>query len=114
MMNKKVLIFGAGAIGRGFLAPLLFKYCSVIKYENDFESFSEDRNWQIESWKENQRYLLNFLRENKLSELYAYGSYYYLLYKVFNFRDLNFKLLLSYFIFYPLNLFKKLISFLKE
>ena len=91
----------------------LFKYCSVIKYENDFGSFSEDRNWQIRSWKENQSYLLNFLKENKLSKLYAYGSYYYLLYKVFNFRDLNFNLFLSYLIFYPLNLSKKFINFLK-
>ena len=91
----------------------LFKYCSVIKYENDFGSFSEDRNWQIKSWKENQSYLLNFLKENKLSKLYAYGSYYYLLYKVFSFRDLNFNLFLSYLIFYPLNLSKKFINFFK-
>ena len=92
----------------------LFKYCSVIKHENDFEAFIEDRNWQIKSWKENQRYLLNFLKENKLSKLYAYGSYYYLLYKIFNFKDLNFNLLLSYFIFYPLNISKKLISFFRR
>ena len=32
MMNKKVLIFGAGAIGRGFLAPLLFKYGYKISF----------------------------------------------------------------------------------
>ncbi len=92
----------------------LFKYCSVIKYENDFETFAEDRSWQIKSWKENQSYLLNFLKENKLSKLYAYGSYYYLLYKVFNLRDLNFNLFLSYLIFYPLNFIKKLISFFKK
>ena len=92
----------------------LFKYCSVIKYENDFEAFTEDRTWQINSWNENQKYLLNFLRENKLSKLYAYGSYYYLLYKIFNFKDLNFNLLLSYLIFYPLNLTKKLIRILKR
>ena len=92
----------------------LFKYCSVIKHENDFEAFIEDRNWQIKSWKENQRYLLNFLKENKLSKSYAYGSYYYLLYKIFNFKDLNFNLLLSYFIFYPLNISKKLISFFRR
>ena len=33
----------------------------VIKFENDFKSFSEDRSWQINSWKENQKYFLNFL-----------------------------------------------------
>ena len=92
----------------------LFKYCNVIKYENDFESFTEDRTWQIKSWRENRGYLLNFLKENKLSKLYAYGSYYYLLYKVFSLKDLNFNLLLSYLIFYPFNLMKKLISIFKK
>jgi len=92
----------------------LFKYCSVIKHENDFESFTEDRTWQIKCWKENQKYLLNFLNENKLSKLYAYGSYYYLLYKILNFRDLNFNLTLSYIIFYPYNISKKLFRLIKE
>ena len=46
----------------------LFKYCNVMKHENDFESFTEDRNWQIKSWKENQKYFLNFLTENNLSK----------------------------------------------
>ena len=32
MINKKVLIFGAGAIGRGFLAPLLYKYGYKISF----------------------------------------------------------------------------------
>ena len=92
----------------------LFKYCNVVKHENDFESFTEDRSWQIKSWKENQSYFLNFLKENNLSKLYAYGSYYYLLYKVFSLKDLNFNLLLSYIIFYPFYLSKKLISFFKN
>ena len=87
----------------------LFKYCNVMKYENDFETFTEDRSWQVESWKENQKYFLNFLTENKLSKLYAYGSYYYLLYKIFNLRDLNFALTLSYIIFYPFNILKKIL-----
>ena len=91
----------------------LFKRSSVIKFENDFKSFSEDRKHQIISWKENQGYLLNFLNENKLSKLYAYGSYYYLLFKIFNFRDLNYNLFLSYLIFYPYNLIKKIFYFLK-
>ena len=85
-----------------------------MKHENDFESFTEDRNWQIKSWKENQKYFLNFLTENNLSKLYAYGSYYYLLYKIFNFRDLNFALTLSYIIFYPYNIFKKILKSIKE
>ena len=88
----------------------LFKKCKVLKYDNDPKTFIEDRNWQIKSWKENQKYFLNFLNENKLSKFYAYGSYYYLLYKILNFRDLNLALTLSYIIFYPLNIFKKILN----
>ena len=91
----------------------LFKKMKVIKFENDFKSFSEDRSWQVKSWKENQKYFLKFLNKYNLSKLYAYGSYYYLLFKIFNFKDLNFNLLLSYLIFYPYNLFKKFISYLR-
>jgi hypothetical protein len=92
----------------------IFKNSNVIKFDNDFESFSEDRTWQSISWKENQSYLLNFLKHNGLSEMYAYGSYYYLLFKVFNFKDLNFNLLLSYLIFYPYYLIKKIITKIKK
>ena len=70
----------------------LYKKMKVIKFENDFKSFSEDRSWQINSWKQNQKYFIKFLNKYKLSKLYAYGSYYYLLYKIFNFKDLNFNL----------------------
>lgn len=91
----------------------LFKKMKVLKFENDFQSFSEDRSWQINSWKENRKYFLKFLEKYRLSKLYANGSYYYLLYKLFNFKDLDRNLLLSYLIFYPYNLIKKLISFLK-
>ena len=91
----------------------LYKKMKVIKFENDFKSFSEDRSWQINSWKENQRYFIKFLNKFNVSKLYATGSYYYLLYKLFNFRDLNFNLILSYLIFYPYNLFKKIVNFLK-
>ena len=92
----------------------IFKNSNVIKFDNDFESFSEDRDWQSISWKENQGYLLNFLIHNNLSKMYAYGSYYYLLFKVFNFKDLNFNLLLSYLIFYPYNLITKIITKIKN
>ena len=92
----------------------LFKYINIIKFDNDFKSFKEDREWQINSWKENQQYLLNFLKDNKLSKLYAYGSYYYLLFKIFNLRDLNLRLFLSYLIFYPYNLIKKIITYFKK
>ena len=91
----------------------LFKKLNVIKFENDFKSFSEDRSWQINSWKENQKYFVKFLKKYNLSKLYAFGSYYYLLYKLFNFKDLNFNLFLSYLIFYPYNLFKKISNYLK-
>jgi hypothetical protein len=92
----------------------LFKYCNVLKFENDFESFTEDRTWQIKSWKENRIYLVNFLKKNNLSKLYAYGSYYYLLLRIFRFKDLNINLFLAYLIFYPYYLFKKLISLIKK
>lgn len=92
----------------------LFKKTNVIKFNNDFQAFTEDRKWQINSWKENQKYFLNFLRKNNLNKLYAYGSYYFLLFKIFNFKDLNLKLFLSYFIFYPYNISKKIINFLKK
>jgi len=92
----------------------LFKYINIIKFDNDFKSFKEDREWQINSWKENQQYLVNFLKDNKLSKLYAYGSYYYLLFKIFNLRDLNLRLFLSYLIFYPYNLIKKIITYFKK
>jgi hypothetical protein len=92
----------------------LFKKLSVIKFENKFSEFEEDRSWQIKSWKENQKYFLNFLEHNSLSKLYATGSYYYLLFKIFNFRDLNFSLGLSYVIFYGYNLPKKIINKLKD
>ncbi len=91
----------------------LYKKMKVLKFENDFKSFSEDRSWQINSWKENQRYFIHFLDRFKLSRLYANGSYYYLLYKLFNLRDLNLNLFLSYLIFYPYNLIKKFTSYLK-
>ena len=86
----------------------LFKKVNVLKFENDFQAFKEDRSWQIRSWKENQKYFINFLEKNNLSKLYAYGSYYYLLFKIFNFRDFSFKLALSYMIFYPYNFIKKI------
>ena len=92
----------------------LFKYIKVKKFDNDPQTFVEDRDWQVKSWKENQIYFLNFLKENNLSKWYAYGSYYYLLFKIFNFKDLNFKLLLSYLIFYPYNLIKKIIMEIKK
>ena len=82
----------------------------LLRYENDFETFVEDRSWQINSWYENQKYFINFLNKNKLSKMYAYGSYYYLLYKIFNLRDLNLRLILSYLIFYPYNFTKKILS----
>ena len=54
-----------------------------------------------------------FLNSNNLSKLYANGSYYYLLFKIFNFKDLNLNLFfLSY--FYPYNLTKILMLIKKN
>ena len=87
----------------------LFNKMNVLKFDNDLKAFSENRNWQIRSWKENQKFFLNFLKKNKLSKLYAYGSYYYLLFKIFNIKDMSFNLLLANLIFYQYNLIKKII-----
>ncbi len=92
----------------------LFKYSNTIKFDNDFLAFSENRDSQRKAWKENQKYFVDFLNENKLNKLYAYGSYYYLLYKILRFRDLNYNLVLSYLIFYPYNLLKKIIKIFKR
>jgi len=78
----------------------MYKFSSAIKFENNFSDFHEDRNWQRKSWNENKEYFKNFLQKNKLSSLFASGSYYYLIYKIFKLKDLNLKLLLSYIIFY--------------
>ena len=92
----------------------LYKFSNVLKFDNDFNAFVEDRTWQINSWKENQKYFLKFLKDNNLSKLYAFGSYYYLLFKIFRFKDLNFNLFLSYLIFYPFNLLKKIFYMCKN
>ena len=44
----------------------LFKFSNVLKFDNDFGAFTEDRSWQVKSWKENQGYFLRFLKDNKL------------------------------------------------
>ena len=111
-INENFYIAASEALG--LKITNLFKHINILKFENDFEAFTEDRTWQIKSWKENQGYFLNFLKHVKLSKLYAYGSYYYLLFKIFNLRDLNFKLMLSYLIFYPYNLTKKIIKLIKK
>ena len=92
----------------------LYKFSNVLKFDNDFNAFVEDRTWQINSWKENQKYFLKFLKDNNLSKWYAFGSYYYLLFKIFRFKDLNLNLFLSYLIFYPYNLLKKMIHMCKN
>ena len=88
----------------------LIKKMDLVKFENNFSEIKEDRSWQINSWKENQIFLINFLKKYNLSILYAKGSYYFLLYKIFNFKDLNFRLFIIYikfFLYYlPKNIFK--------
>jgi hypothetical protein len=74
----------------------LVRYMDVIKFENSFNDTKEDRTWQINAWNQNKIYLIDFLQQHNLSSLYAKGSYYYLLYKIFNFKDLNLRLLIIY------------------
>ncbi len=110
--QENFYIAAAEALGLKFFN--LFKFSNVLKFDNDFEAFVEDRTWQIKAWKENQKYFLEFLKENNLSKMYAFGSYYYLLFKIFRIKDLNMNLLLSYLIFYPYNLIKKIIFKIRE
>ena len=89
----------------------------LIKIENDFKTIKEDRTWQTASWKKNQKFFINFLSKNNLPLLYAYGSYYYLLIKIFRFSDFNFNLFIVYFKFYiktPLQLIKKVLNILSK
>ncbi len=78
----------------------IYKKIKIIKYENDFETINENRNWQIESWKKNKEHFITFLKSNNLSVLYAHGSYYYLLIKILKLRDLDLNLVIVYFKFF--------------
>ena len=92
----------------------IYKNIKIIKLENDFETINENRDWQIKSWKKNQKFFINFLKKNKLPLMYAYGSYYYLLLKILKLRDLNINLTIVYFKFFlntPKNLIYKFINF---
>ena len=89
----------------------IYKNINIIKHENDFKTINENREWQINSWKENQKYLLNFLKDNNLPNLYATGSYYYLLLKIFRLKDMSINLVITYIKFYlklPLALLSKI------
>lgn len=74
----------------------MIKKMDIVKFENNYQSVQEDRSWQINSWFENQKFLIIFLKKNNLSVLYAKGSYYYLLYKIFNLNEINFRLFVIY------------------
>ena len=78
----------------------IYKDINVVKHENDFKTINENRDWQINSWNENKKYFLNFLKDNNLPKLYATGSYYYLLFKIFRLKDMSIKLIIVYIKFY--------------
>ena len=89
----------------------IYKDINIIKHENDFKTINENRDWQINSWNENQKYFINFLKDNNLSKLYATGSYYYLLLKIFRLKDMSINLVITYIKFYlklPLALLSKI------
>ena len=101
-MFKNISIVGCGLIGS-----------SILRFLNK-EKLSDQINIYDKS-----KEVLSFLKENKLSKLYAYGSYFYLLYKAFNFKDLNFNLFIAYIIYYPYYFILKifnifLINFIKK
>ena len=74
----------------------LWKHMDIIKFENDFMGLNESRGRQISDWVNNKNYLLKYLKKNKLSNLWANGSYYYIIFKHFNFKFLSFRLLVNY------------------
>ena len=89
----------------------LYKKIKLKKIENKFKDFKENRVWQVNSWNKNNFYFKKYLRKNNLSILYAYGSYYYLLYKFFRLKDLNsdlFFIYLRFYLFLPISLIKKI------
>jgi hypothetical protein len=88
----------------------LYKRFDILKYENPFTSFNESRVWQIKSWNENSKYYYKFLKKFKISTLYYYGSFYYIAFKIFKFRDLNIKLFISYLILFYL-FFKRVVAY---
>ena len=91
----------------------IYKDINIIKHENDFKTINENRDWQINSWNENQKYFLNFLEDNNLPKLYATGSYYYLLLKIFKLKDMSINLAITYIKFYlklPFALLNKLVK----
>ena len=91
----------------------IYKDITIIKHENDFKTINENRDWQINSWNENQKYFLSFLEDNNLPKLYATGSYYYLLFKIFKLKDMNINLAITYIKFYlklPFALLNKLVK----
>ena len=109
------LISVADKINLGFVN--LYKSSNIIKFENDFSSFNENISWQKNSWTENKVYFLKFLNKNKMSTLYANGSYYYLAYKFFQIKDLNLNLFICYIklFFHGLyNFIKKTLNYLKS
>lgn len=109
------LISVADKINLGFVN--LYKSSNIIKFENDFSSFNENISWQKNSWTENKVYFLKFLKKNKISTLYANGSYYYLAYKFFQIKDLNLNLFICYIklFFHGLyNFIKKTLKYLKS
>jgi hypothetical protein len=68
----------------------LYKYGKIYKNTNlkNKKTFIQQR---IE-WYNNQKVLEKFLNNKKLSLLYSRGSFYYLAYKLFKFKDINFEL----------------------
>ncbi len=83
----------------------------IKKYNNDRNAFNDFRKNEIISWKINQKYLLKYLKKNNLSYFFATGSMYYLIFKFFNFKEINFRLFVIYLkiiLLLPINLIRYL------
>lgn len=92
----------------------------IKKYNNDRNAFNDFRKNEIISWKINQKHLIRYLKKNNLNSLFATGSMYYLIYKFFNFKEINLRLFVIYlkiFFMLPFNLIKffsrKILFFIK-
>ena len=73
----------------------LYKYGKIFKNSNLKKKKTLIR--QREDWYNNQKLFEKFLNNKKISLLYSRGSFYFLAYKLFKFKDINFKLIKLHF-----------------
>jgi hypothetical protein len=91
----------------------LWKVMDIIKFENDFSTFNESRKKQILEWNMNKEYFIRYLQRSNLSKYWATGSYFYILFRHFNFRLFSVSLLIRYLLMFlnmPVRALKKIFN----